>query len=48
MSKRFRSLKKEFKDVGRKMNNRDIRNYLHLRERMVKITQRFIKGVING
>lgn len=48
MSKRFRSLKKEFKDIGLKLNNRDIRNYLHCRERMVKITQRFIKGVING
>ena len=48
MSKRFRSLKKEFKDIGLKMNNIDIRNYQHLRERMVKITQRFINGVING
>lgn len=47
MSKRFVNLKRKFKYVGRKMNNRDIRNYLHLRERMVKITQRFIKGVIN-
>ena len=48
MSKRFRSLKKEFKYLGLKLNNRDIRNYLHLRERMVKITQRFINGVIGG
>lgn len=48
MSKRFVALKKEFKYLGFKLNNRDIRNYLHLRERMVKITQRFINGVING
>ena len=46
MSKRFVSLKREFKDVGRKMNNRSIRNYLHFRERMVKVTQRFIRGVL--
>lgn len=46
MSKRFRSLKKVFKYHGSKMNNRDIHKYLHYIER-IKITQRFIKGVIN-
>lgn len=48
MSKRFVALKKEFKYLGYKLNNRDIRNYLHWRERMVRITQRFINGVIGG
>ena len=42
MSKRFRSLKKEFKDIGLKNSNRDIRKYLHYIER-IKITDRFIK-----
>lgn len=45
MSKRFVALKKEFKYHGLKMNNRDIRKYLHYIER-IKITQRYIKGVL--
>lgn len=48
MSKRFVALKKEFKCHGLKMNNRDIRHYLHNRERMLKITQRFKRSVHNA
>lgn len=42
MSKRFVALKKGFKNSGLKMNNKDIRKYLHCIERMFKITQRSI------
>lgn len=43
MSKRFVSLKREFKKNGRKMNNRSIRHYLHNKELTVKMVERFIK-----
>lgn len=47
MSKRFRAIKQEFKKHRVNINNRDVRHYLHTKERMLKMKQRFLNHISN-